>query len=311
VVITILSILASMVLFALASATESARVAKTKSTINKLNDIIMAKFESYRTRRVPISTAGMSPELAAKTRVDGIRELMRMELPERITDITDGPMIFPAGFVPSVTRAYRSKIASVSSANYTQYETAKCLYLVVRFGCDDPDVMEQFKPDEFTTDSGDGLSYFVDGWGRPINFLRWAPGFSSPLHAWDVNYYTSSKTYPASHDSFDPLHIYKPASGNPPDPFYNSSTAAQQVYPPLYPLIYSPGPDGNSGIYDENVNSSNAPIPLHYANRTPANNPYAPETDGSGNKTLLGCYIGGNSTDAIDDITNHDIGESQ
>jgi len=170
--------------------------------------------------------------------------------------------------------------------------------------------MEQFSPDEFTTDSNDGMSYFVDGWGHAINFLRWAPGFSSPLHGWDVNYYTSSKTYPENHDPFDPLHIYKPAN-SPPEPFYNSTAGAQQVYPPLYPLIYSPGPDRNSGIYDENVNSSNVAIPLHYANLTPVpNNPYAAQTDSSGNKTLFGCYIGGDATDAIDNITNHDIGEN-
>ena len=55
VVIAIMSVLASLVLFAMAGATESAKAAKTKSTINKLNAVIMAKYESYRTRRLPVN----------------------------------------------------------------------------------------------------------------------------------------------------------------------------------------------------------------------------------------------------------------
>jgi len=63
---TILGLLSSMVLFALASAQESARVAKTQSTINKLNALIMAKYDSYRTRRVPADT------VASRVRHPGI-----------------------------------------------------------------------------------------------------------------------------------------------------------------------------------------------------------------------------------------------
>jgi hypothetical protein len=40
--------------------------------------------------------------------------------------------------------------------------------------------MEQFSTSEIQVDT-DGWPYFVDGWGTPILFLRWAPGFSSGL----------------------------------------------------------------------------------------------------------------------------------
>src|SRR6478752_7722253 len=100
VVITILSILASMVLFALASSAEAARVAKTKTTINKLHALIMAKYESYKTRRVPVDVKAVAtqrmytngPTGWARARLDVIRELMRMEMPDGFTDIDDDPI---------------------------------------------------------------------------------------------------------------------------------------------------------------------------------------------------------------------------
>src|SRR3954471_4669227 len=48
VVMMIMGILASIVLFALAGVQESARYDKTVATINKLNALIMAKYETYR-----------------------------------------------------------------------------------------------------------------------------------------------------------------------------------------------------------------------------------------------------------------------
>ena len=65
VTITIIAILAAMILFALAGALESAKRDKTLSTISKLNSLVMAKYESYRTRRVPV-------DVAAVARYDGL-----------------------------------------------------------------------------------------------------------------------------------------------------------------------------------------------------------------------------------------------
>ena len=57
---TILAILSSIVLFALAGVQESAREMKTRATINKLNALIMQKYESYRTRRVPANAQAVA-----------------------------------------------------------------------------------------------------------------------------------------------------------------------------------------------------------------------------------------------------------
>ncbi len=59
--IVIIGILASIILFALASVTKSAKRDKTLSTISKLNSLVMAKYESYRTRRVQIQSFSVEP----------------------------------------------------------------------------------------------------------------------------------------------------------------------------------------------------------------------------------------------------------
>ena len=51
--ISIIGIMASMILFAMFQAQETANVHKTRALILKLNTIIMRRYDEYRTRRVP------------------------------------------------------------------------------------------------------------------------------------------------------------------------------------------------------------------------------------------------------------------
>lgn len=292
VTITILAILSAMILFALASAAELGREAKTKSTIAKLNAIVMQKYESYRTRRLPISTAGKQPLPAAVARLDALRELMRMEMPDRWTDVYDGNSALPAR--PAVSNAYlralkryigASPLPALSDPLY-QHQGAECLYLLVTLGLDDSDVMEQFNSNEIGDADGDGFPEFLDGWGQPISFLRWAPGFPSPLQE-GIPYKGNQ------HDPFDPLQVYKTANGD----FPNG------LYPPLTPLVYSAGPDKKLGIVAEN----DAPLtaPFHYGTTGPKNNPYE-KGIGSSPKYFIGTPDPTTDT-YIDNITNHDI----
>ena len=88
VVITIITILASTALFTLYGVREDVRETRTRTVIAKINELIMEKWESYRTRAVPIRIpAGTNPRMAAAMRLNAIRELMRMELPDRVTDL--------------------------------------------------------------------------------------------------------------------------------------------------------------------------------------------------------------------------------
>jgi len=259
VTITIIGILAAMVSGALIVARSSAREAATRATIAKLHNIIMAKYESYRTRRVPIDTTDQSPADASLARLRGLRDLMRMEMPERWSDITNAALYVPA---PSLFQAYQSRYNNPNPA--VKDAPAKCLYLIVTMGCGE-DARRQFHQNEIATDT-DGYSMFVDGWGKPIYFLRWAPGFNDSdlqrnvvaqtdldankgdeMSVWTTATTTSaantrSAAQLAAQEDHDPLDPRK-------RDMVQTATAAN---PPrgwrLVPLIYSAGPDGEYGI---------------------------------------------------------------
>ncbi len=287
---------------------ETAIEMRTRSTIAKLNAIIMQKYESYRTRRLPIRTFTdengvdlngngnpndtYTPFAVAKYRLDALRNIMRMEMPESFQDVQDDPITVqvigaaPSSTTiiqrPSINQSYKNVLDAAKARNSSIYgstnlQQAMCLYLLVSKGCDDPDIMEQFAPNEIKTDPDLGLSYFVDGWGNPIYFLRWAPGFVAPFSALQPDPAATSGPKPA-HDQFDPTNVY---------------AAANHVA--LYPLIYSPGPDGK---YEVEVANG-----LQYSAHN--NDPYysadTPPTVGDWKDD-------GDKTDGrIDNITNHYI----
>ena len=180
--ITIIGILAGISLGALGAARETARASKTKSTIVKLDRIVMAKYESYRTRRVPVDTSGMRPIDAARVRLDAIRDLIRMEMPERWNDVLNGPVNFAPGLEPVHSIAAPCIVAAVSAEvqqqqpDATEFGPAECLYMFVTT---DPEARAQFNESEIGDADGDGWPEFHDGWDRPIMFLRWAPEFTS------------------------------------------------------------------------------------------------------------------------------------
>ncbi|MEN6405424.1 MAG: prepilin-type N-terminal cleavage/methylation domain-containing protein [Thermoguttaceae bacterium] len=209
VAITIAAILAGLVLAAYRSAQEGGRSWATRATIAKLNNIIAARYESYITRRVPIRIpAGTSPAQAARMRLDAIRDLMRMEMPDARSDVMNGPIVFTWGSVsePALHRLYAANPPTAA------YDAAQCLYKVVSMGS--PAEMEQFHQQEIG--AVDGKPVFVDGWGNPIMWFRWAPGFVAPDS--EIQSGDSVK----DHDPFDSRKIE-------PDAFR------------LIPLIYSGG----------------------------------------------------------------------
>ena len=203
VVISIVALLSTLMLGALYTAQDAAKAQKTRSTIAKLNTLIMERYESYKTRRVPITIprGTLKPD-AARIKLIALRDLMRLEMPERISDIQDDPInpLNPspnlvAGVpVPAVTQAYRRRLATAFAAkplgnpnlDPTRFayknQGAECLYMIVKYGLGDEDSpLDQFQQSEIGDTDGNGLLEFLDAWGRPINFLRWAPGFESEL----------------------------------------------------------------------------------------------------------------------------------
>lgn len=312
VVIAILATLASMMLFALAGAEGDAKIIRTRSTIEKIDAIIMRKWDSYRTRRVPvraftaetitntgyhdINSNGVRddyrPAAIIFHRLTALREYMRLDMPDRMTDLQDGPQTaviighptdkMPA---PSTWHVYRRFIPTGLSND--SYQGAECLYLIVAKGSDDPEAMESFSPSEIGDKDNDGMKEFWDGWQNPISFLRWAPGYQSSLQ---------DTTAPIDeHDPFDPRQIHTP--NNTSDPWY-VAPPNKGKHPPLYPLIYSAGPDGEYGIVTDSKSS-----PIRYAFPPNTNPPILPNNpyyfDGTDR-------VGTQEAGSEDNVTNHD-----
>lgn len=220
VTITIVGILAALVFGGMHTARERARIERTKATITKLHNIVMDKYESYATRRVPINTTGQTFQQAARLRLQAIRDLMRMEMPECPMDVTSGPGV--TGLTrPALSQAY---LIRYNAANPTsQYNAAEIFYMWVTMS--NPEARGQFAENEVADTDGDGWPEFVDAWGNPIMFLRWAPGFISANGA------------DSQLQSGDPVNDHDPL-----DPYRVDAQAFR-----LVPLIYSAGLDG---IYD-------------------------------------------------------------
>ncbi len=240
-VITIIGMLAGLSLGALYSARGSAREAKTRATIAKLDMIVQARYDEFASRRVPIRTRRIPPKAMAELRLQVLRELIRMEMPDRLTDVTyprhgtdknradiSATVAVTVGSItehverPALNKRYFRQIYDMNATDGTllmseQFAPAELLYLLVM---SDPEAREQFQETEIGDNDGDGFFEFVDGWGRPIMFLRWAPGFRSDLQTRDAK--------------------------NDHDPFDWSGVDASAFR--LVPLIYSGGPDKKYGI---------------------------------------------------------------
>ncbi|MHB1035799.1 MAG: type II secretion system protein [Pirellulales bacterium] len=234
VVISIMSILASMVMFAMRSSQEAAKAAKTKATIAKLHNLIMSRWDSYKTRRVPVDPEAVAlaskldprdPKVLAHIRLNALRELMVLEMPERANDVNYTPKWLRD--IPALSKAYRDRWnAKRPSVGDDDYEQAECLYMIVTVGLAEEGGREQFAENEIGDADGDGLPEFHDGWGHPIRFLRFAPGFCQPR---GVRSDLQSGDRVQDHDPFDTRRVDSKAFA-------------------LYPLIYSVGPDGMPGI---------------------------------------------------------------
>ncbi len=223
VVMVIIAILAGAMMGGLQKASQLAREQRTKATIAKIHQALMRKLESYKTRRITIldgnnnnniiSLSSLSPsssswpssvqsafpssvaawQVGAYLRLWGIRDLMRMEMPDRLADATTPPMLLSqAGGVPGTAglhvpdslfrQRYGAMMTNANSDNYGGHGgapinmQATLLYLTVTNGS--AEAREQFQSTEIKTDAY-GWPYFIDGWGRPIVWIRWAPGCSN------------------------------------------------------------------------------------------------------------------------------------
>lgn len=271
IVIMIIALLASITLFTLQGVQENARDARTRAQIGRLHELIMVKWEEYQSRPMPIKVApGTNPAVAAQLRVDAVRALMRLEFPDRKSDVSIPNPSPPPARVPAVrdmpalawpalSRQYWRKATSTWTE---EHESAECLYLIISAMNDgDSSALEFFSENEIGDVDGDGMPEILDAWGNPIRFLRWAPGFGADF----------SPTLPFYASPLQPVSDRDPNNPDVSDPFDPLRVYGKNY--PLYPLIYSAGPDEAYGITA--VAPPIAPdSEFVYSRTSPPNNPY-------------------------------------
>lgn len=317
VVVMVIGILATFVMVALAGVNQSAKEDRTTALVARINELLMEKYDSYQYRRMPPANATLAIKrqqpgfeawlqnnggygLIARDRLTATREMMRLELPCTIDEVR-GPTesrqsqlidhVQPKRLIPALSRAYYARASRTLNGDLNAWspanESAECLYLILsQMRSGDSSAMEFFSENEVGDTDGDGMNEVLDGWGQPILWQRWAPGFISTLQV-------SLQENPEQEDMFDPMQVG--AGYQLPD---NRPRA-------LFPLVFSAGPDGKYGInvmgatgqdgvsgFDAVGNSSDGWFGV-------SSDPYAAQY------STVGTVTDGNGKLASDNITNH------
>ena len=228
--ILIIAIISAAMIAALNSARQTASQMRTQQLISRLNAHLTPKFESYRTRPVPVdpikflginlsdvsATTANRPayvQQIAWFRIWAMRDLMRMELPDAYHDITIRSIGPGGGFLGALqvsegeeqryspytpTRAqamfmdeiwFRTQGKSSNSGMGAamnlvaeRNQAAECFFMIINSTVSDRDLYNVcFQETDVSDVDGDGMEEFVDGWGKPIQFIRWPAGFVSEV----------------------------------------------------------------------------------------------------------------------------------
>jgi prepilin-type N-terminal cleavage/methylation domain-containing protein len=324
VVISIIAILTGITLFSLRGVQEDAKERRTRAIVARINEQIVRHWESYRTRPVPVRIpAGTDPRTAAQMRLSALRKLMRMELPDRKSDLLYDErfggfnleqMRVPLESTPTLWQAYirrarqqiishhglaASEVDAWQNDDYwtPQYRNAEILYLILATMRDgDSTGLDFFRESEIGDVDEDGMPEILDAWGMPIRFLRWAPGYRSEIQLGDLAPDQDGDAGVGNEDAFDVMKVDERWRDEIPDndPFL------------MFPLIYSAGRDG---IYDIGDNFES---PLHYENPPTApapainypNDPYTVSSSGGRIGETIDADENGIDNSA-DNITNH------
>lgn len=253
VVLVIVAMLSALSLAGLAGVRDRSKAEKTRSTIRKLHEIVVPQYEDYLTRRTWISGT-FSPGLAwvsgswnssapvalpasgtkwpAVNRLWGTRLLMTLELPDQWSDVAPATTLPKWAVTAPVKRfaSFKSLLQTRNPPLSDRYQASECLAMIVTKGGFSPDSIEGFRSDEIGDIDDDGAPEFLDGWGRPISFVRWPAGLSSAMQKRDVA---------VNPDPFDPLLVTGSVAFSPDASPPNGPATDYGVIP----LIFSPGPD--------------------------------------------------------------------
>jgi hypothetical protein len=226
---------------------------------------------------------------------------MKREMPDRWSDITgqalstSTPLIQPIMLpgVPALTQTYYRRLSALQQAgadlqDLLANQGAECLYMTIMFATGDGEARTMFSAQDIGDTDDDGANEFLDGWGNPIQYIRWPAGFVpfSPLMTGDAE---------GDHDPFDVFRRDAPPPTPPAMwPSLDSYPAIGQQRTSfrilvanmrsrnvkafrLVPLVYSAGSDEDPD--------------LHQAKDSLINDPYTVYADG-GVSALLATPLG-------------------
>ncbi|EMI55528.1 type II secretion system protein [Rhodopirellula sallentina] len=252
VVMVIIGLMGGMVLAAVQGVTNSARAARTRTIIAACDSVIQEQYESYKYRPLPVQIPTLLQSLgtnelgrevlvaeAARARLIMLRDLQRMELPDRFSDFGAGttaptpsniwaaasPVLIDASdnivgrrndlsarkalvvnFSSSAKVAnyqdrYASTNPSATTAQILQNQSAECLFMIMSNSFDGGTPAISAIPSSNIGDTdGDWLPEILDGWGVPIGFVRWPVGYFPSDSTSDP---TSPDYYANNPDDFD------------------------------------------------------------------------------------------------------------
>lgn len=240
VVIVILGIVFSFITTAVRGVTTTAREARTKSIISAIDTVIQEQYDSYKFRPLPVEIPNLFQQIdtsdvnevglevlaseAARVRLLMKRDLMRMELPDRWSDILDPPTVIfaaasrvivdtsitpprvvaqrtneasrrsfqvswygstgQANDIPPRTANYQNRLARVPSV---QNQGAECLFLIMSTSfVGGLPAIDAIPESNIGDTDNDGAAEILDGWGRPLGFVRWPVGYNAPDGSTDV-----------------------------------------------------------------------------------------------------------------------------
>lgn len=324
IVILIIGLLVGLSVAAYVGAAEQARASRTRSIVNKIDQLLAAKWDGYKTRRLPMKVpytvipnpnGSIPPTVAIPTppiihaacRLNAIRDLQRMEFPDRVSDVADPPADIDPRTANTLNSfdlrltspALRSVyIRKASLTTWTEgLQGAECLHLILSTMRDgDKNALDFLTPDEVGDTDQDGMPEILDGWGRPLTFVRWPCGFvreqlgaDNTLGTADDWGLTTTKQTRGVPDPFDVLKVDRDANGN------------HRAFD-LRPLIVSAGRDKAFDLLTDNV----SPAPLHRYCPPGTNNypqPFTAFTDGFAGTPMD--RDGDGQAGWLDNITNH------
>ena len=272
-VITIIGMLGAISITTVRGAIQSAKETQTRTTVAKIDNVITGIYEKYQYRKLDVQGVdvqgvdfqGVDFRDRAYYRVIKMRDLLRCDLPCTWEEVKTNSFHNTSGTMlcTPLQEVYRTEIANavkrtdgVTDPSEFPNINAELLYLVVTNA--DPEARALFSDREIADKDGNGLMEFVDGWGNPICWMRWAPGLlysdRQPPCYKDKNYVS-----PEDADPFDPL----------------SSIEDKNNYGPEYagwflvPYVFSAGPDGMYGLVGPEVFYKNMDNPFDFSRSIP------------------------------------------